>query len=52
LTQIGQNDIAAGFRTLSDEQFKAEIPDVIESHISYSYMVWVWFKRVNGKIIN
>ncbi|GMY05193.1 hypothetical protein FCV25MIE_00432 [Fagus crenata] len=38
LTQIGQNDIAAGFRTLSNEQFKAGIPDVIESHISYAYM--------------
>ena len=51
-TQIGQNDIAAGFRTLSNEQFKAVIPDVIESHISYSYMVWVWFQRVNGRILN
>ena len=50
-TQIGQNDIAAGFRTLSNEQFKAVIPDVIESHISYSYMVWVWFQRVNGRIL-
>ncbi|KAF5479702.1 hypothetical protein F2P56_000501 [Juglans regia] len=26
---IGQNDIAAGFRTMSNEQFKAVIPDII-----------------------
>ncbi|KAM4124777.1 hypothetical protein ACB094_01G256900 [Castanea mollissima] len=27
---IGQNDIAAGFRTMSDKQFQAVIPDIIE----------------------
>jgi hypothetical protein len=27
---IGQNDIAAGFRTMSNEQFEAVIPDIID----------------------
>ena len=27
---IGQNDIAAGFRTMSDIQFQSVIPDIIE----------------------
>lgn len=26
---IGQNDIAAGFRSMTTEQFKKEIPDII-----------------------
>lgn len=47
---IGQNDLVAGFRNMNDEQFQAEIPDIVNKFsaaVQVSPNLW-WEKTENS----